>query len=220
MDSEERTLAGIIWCLRTNANNGHTCVRENDLSDAVTYELNITEKQFWEGLMLAEQRCEIVRSDKYDDKFVFLAEYYRAECYIAEKLAEMIKRNDCGGVDYSEEIAGIEWEQGIQYEKLQREAISGCMNNHVFILTGGPGTGKTTTLNAVISLCRQRKLKMKLAGSHRSRRKANGRPYRGACADDTPSAGGGFRHVVAFLQAQGRESSCLRRADNRRDVHG
>ena len=113
--------------------------------------------------MLAEQRCEIVRSDKYDDKFVFLAEYYRAECYIAEKLAEMIKRNDCGGVDYSEEIAGIEWEQGIQYEKLQREAISGCMNNHVFILTGGPGTGKTTTLNAVISLCRQRKLKMKLA---------------------------------------------------------
>lgn len=163
MDSEERTLAGIIWCLRTNANNGHTCVRENDLSDAVTYELNITEKQFWEGLMLAEQRCEIVRSDKYDDKFVFLAEYYRAECYIAEKLAEMIKRNDCGDVDYSEEIAGIEWEQGIQYEKLQREAISGCMNNHVFILTGGPGTGKTTTLNAVISLCRQRKLKMKLA---------------------------------------------------------
>ncbi|MDY4587008.1 MAG: helix-hairpin-helix domain-containing protein, partial [Oscillospiraceae bacterium] len=163
MDSEERVLAGIIWCLRTNANNGHTCVRETDLSDTVTYELNITEKQYWNGLMLAEQRCEIVRCDKYDDRFVFLTEYYRAECYIAEKLAEMIKRSDCGDVDYSEEIAGIEWEQGIQYEKLQREAISGCMNNHVFILTGGPGTGKTTTLNAVISLCRQRKLKMKLA---------------------------------------------------------
>ncbi len=163
MDSEERVLAGIVWCLRTNANNGHTCVRENDLSDTVCYELNINERQFWNGLVMAEQRGEAVRCDKYDDKFVFLAEYYRAECFIAEKLAEMIKRNDCGDVDYSNEIAGIEWEQQIEYEKLQREAISGCMNNHVFILTGGPGTGKTTTLNAVISLCRQRGLKMKLA---------------------------------------------------------
>lgn len=163
MDSEERVLAGIIWCLKVNANNGHTCVRENDLSDNVTYELGVNERQFWDGLMMAEQRCEIVRCDKYDDKFVFLSEYYRAECYIAEKLAEMIKRNDCGEEDFSEEIAGIEWEQGIQYEALQKEAIRGCMNNHVFILTGGPGTGKTTTLNAVIALCRQRKLKMKLA---------------------------------------------------------
>ncbi len=163
MDSEERVLAGIIWCLKVNANNGHTCVRENDLSDNVTYELGVNERQFWDGLMMAEQRCEIVRCDKYDDKFVFLSEYYRAECYIAEKLAEMIKRNDCGDEDFSEEIAGIEWEQGIQYEALQKEAIRGCMNNHVFILTGGPGTGKTTTLNAVIALCRQRKLKMKLA---------------------------------------------------------
>lgn len=163
MDSEERVLAGIVWCLRVNANNGHTCVRENDLSDNVTYELGVNERQFWNGLMMAEQRGEIVRCDKYDDKFVFLSEYYRAECYIAEKLAEMIKRNDCGEEDFSEEIAGIEWEQGIQYEALQKEAIRGCMNNHVFILTGGPGTGKTTTLNAVISLCRQRKLKMKLA---------------------------------------------------------
>ena len=163
MDSEERVIAGIIWCLRTNADNGHTCVRENDLSDAVTYELNINERQFWNGLTTAEQRDEIVRTDKYDDKFVFLREYYRAECYIAEKLAEMIQRSDCGDVDYSAEIAGIEAEQGIEYEKLQREAINGCMNNHVFILTGGPGTGKTTTLNAVISLCRKRGLKMKLA---------------------------------------------------------
>lgn len=163
MDSEERVFAGIIWCLRVNANNGHTCVRENDLSDSVCYELQVNDKQFWNGLMMAEQRGDIVRCDRYDDSFVFLAEYYRAECFIAEKLAEMIKRNDCGDVDYSEEISGIEWEQGIQYEQLQREAISGCMNNHVFILTGGPGTGKTTTLNAVISLCRQRKLKIKLA---------------------------------------------------------
>lgn len=163
MDSEERILAGILWCLRENANNGHTCITENDLSDRVTYELQVNEKQFWNGLMMAEERGEITRCDKYDDKYVFLTEYYRAECSIAEKLAEMIKRSDGGEVDFSQEIAGVELEQGIRYEALQREAINGCMNNHVFILTGGPGTGKTTTLNAVISLCRKRGLKMKLA---------------------------------------------------------
>lgn len=163
MDSEERILAGILWCLRENANNGHTCITENDLSDRVTYELQVNEKQFWNGLMMVEERGEITRCDKYDDKYVFLTEYYRAECSIAEKLAEMIKRSDGGEVDFSQEIAGVELEQGIRYEALQREAINGCMNNHVFILTGGPGTGKTTTLNAVISLCRKRGLKMKLA---------------------------------------------------------
>ena len=163
MDSEERILAGILWCLRENANNGHTCITENDRSDRVTYELQVNEKQFWNGLMMAEERGDITRCDKYDDKYVFLTEYYRAECSIAEKLAEMIKRSDGGEVDFSQEIAGVELEQGIRYEALQREAINGCMNNHVFILTGGPGTGKTTTLNAVISLCRKRGLKMKLA---------------------------------------------------------
>lgn len=163
MDSEERILAGILWCLRENANNGHTCIPENELSDRVTYELQVSDKQFWNGLLMAEERGEITRCDKYDEKFVFLTEYYRAECTIAEKLAEMIKRRDGGEVDFSQEIAGVELEQGIRYEALQREAINGCMNNHVFILTGGPGTGKTTTLNAVISLCRKRGLKMKLA---------------------------------------------------------
>lgn len=163
MDSEERILAGIIWCLRVNAANGHTCVREAALSDTVCYELEIGEKAFWNGLSMAESRGEVVLDDKYDDHFVFLTEYYQAECYIAEKLAEMIKRSDSGDRDYSEEIAGIEWTEGIQYEERQKEAINGCMNNHVFILTGGPGTGKTTTLNAVISLCKLRGQKIKLA---------------------------------------------------------
>lgn len=163
MDSEERILAGIVWVLQINAANGNTCIREAELSDRVIRELVVSEKQYWNALQIAEQRGEIVVTDKYDERFVFLTEYYNAECFIAEKLAEMIKRDDCGNTEYSDEIAGIEWTEGITYEELQRKAINGCMNNHVFILTGGPGTGKTTTLNAVIQLCRQRGQKLKLA---------------------------------------------------------
>lgn len=162
-NSEERVLSGIIWCLRVNAANGHTCVREIALTDTVCYELEISEEIFWDALRIAESRGDIILDDKYDDRFVFLTEYYRAECFIAEKLAEMIKRSDSGNVNYADEIAAIEWTEGIQYEELQREAINASMNNHVFILTGGPGTGKTTTLNAIISLSKQRGLKVKLA---------------------------------------------------------
>ncbi len=163
MDSEERIAAGILWTLQLGALNGHTCLRETELSDRVERELSVSGKQYWNALKMTEQRGEIIITYKYDEVFVFLKEYYEAECFIAEKLAEMIKRDDCGDKDYSEEIAGIEWTEGITYEKLQRDAINGCMNNHVFILTGGPGTGKTTTLNAVIQLCKQRGQKLKLA---------------------------------------------------------
>lgn len=163
MDSEERVLAGIVWGMKSGAANGHTCVREAALSDFVCQKLDISEKAFWNMLTVAQQRGEIISEDKYDDRYVFLPEYHIAECYIAEKLAEMIKRSDGGETDYSNEIAGIEWTEGLQYEQLQKDAINGCMNHHVFILTGGPGTGKTTTLNAVISLCKQRGQKIKLA---------------------------------------------------------
>lgn len=162
-DSEERLYAGTIWMLRHNANNGNTCMRESELTEKVSEVLMVDERLCFAVLPLAEGRGDIVRDDKYDEKFVFLTEYYNAEVFIAEKLAEMIKRDDIPHSDYSSEIDGIAWTQGIEYAERQREAINGCMNNHVFILTGGPGTGKTTTLNAVIELCRQRGLKLKLA---------------------------------------------------------
>ena len=164
MDSEARARAGLLWLLRAYANNGNTCVREGELLENTAMELSISEKRCYEALCVLETEGEVVITDKYDnDKLVFLSEYYNAECYIAEKLAEMIKRADNTDADFADEIAAIEWTQNITYEDIQRKAINGCMNNHVFILTGGPGTGKTTTLNAVISLCRERGLKLKLA---------------------------------------------------------
>ncbi len=162
-DSEERVFAGIIWALRVGANNGNTCMPYESLSQWVTRELEISEKLFETALGIAAKRRDVIITDKYSARYVFLSEYYEAEQFIADKLFEMIKRDSGGGTDYSEEIAGIEWELGITYENLQRKAINGCMNNHVFILTGGPGTGKTTTLNAVIELCRKRGQKLKLA---------------------------------------------------------
>lgn len=161
-DSEERILAGIIWKLREYANNGNCCTRESDLANAVTQSLMISDARYYSGLQYAESRGDIVNTDKFDTRYIYLSEYYEAECYIARRIAEMIKRGS-HNADYSAEISGIELENNIKYDEMQKAALAGCMNECVFILTGGPGTGKTTTLKALISLLKRRQMKIKLA---------------------------------------------------------
>ena len=163
VDSVFRLAAGVLWQLRLAANDGNTCVRENVLCSEVTQTLYIDRNQYIAALDYLKERGDIIDFDKHGERIIYLEEYYRAECFIADKIAEMIKLSGGGETDYSEEIEGVAWTTGIEYEELQKKAINGCMNNRVFILTGGPGTGKTTTLNAVIELCRQRKQKIKLA---------------------------------------------------------
>lgn len=162
MDSEERIFAGLIWALREYANDGNCCVRESDVANFVTQNLLIGDKAYYSALQYAESRGDIVNTDKYDTRYIYLSEYYNAECYISEKLAEMIKLGS-ENADYSEEITGIECENAITYDDMQKEALIACMNERVFILTGGPGTGKTTTLKALIALMKRRHMKIKLA---------------------------------------------------------
>lgn len=88
---------------------------------------------------------------------IYLREYYRAETYITDRLSEMLKTSSAQLKDLSDDISGVEFTENIKYETLQKAAISGCMGNKVFILTGGPGTGKTTTLNGVIRLLKKQK---------------------------------------------------------------
>lgn len=162
-DSVYRLSAGVLWQLRLEANEGNTCVREKALCTEVTQTLIIDVQQYTAALDFLKERGDIVDFEKNGERLIYLAEYYQAECFIADKIAEMIKLSGGEETDFSEEIEGVAWTTGIEYEELQKKAINGCMNNRVFILTGGPGTGKTTTLNAVIELCRQRKQKIKLA---------------------------------------------------------
>ncbi len=162
-DSEERAYAAIIEVMRISADNGHCCIRESDLCDEVTRRFNISESLYYSALEFAKSSGVVVSSEIYDAHYIYLERYYRAENYIAEKIAEMVKLDGKNTVEFSEEISSIEREKGIEYEELQREAINACMNDHVFILTGGPGTGKTTTLNGVIELCRRHRVRLKLA---------------------------------------------------------
>lgn len=162
-DREERIFAGIVWALRNTAAEGSVCMRESDLCETVTSGLAVSVKQYNGALQYAVKRGDISDCGLYDTRYIYLSEYYNAETYIASSLAERIKRGGERRTDFSNELAGIALEQGIEYAELQIEAINSSMNDHVFILTGGPGTGKTTTLKGIITLCGKRGMKIKLA---------------------------------------------------------
>lgn len=162
-NSEERVFAGILAVLYSAADDGNCCIRESDLCENVTNRLVVSDTLYYSALDFAQSRGDVVISDIYDAKYVYLSEYFNAETFISNKLADMMKCNSAKEIDYSDEINQIAKEKGIEYEKRQCEAINASLNNHVFILTGGPGTGKTTTLNGVIELCKRRRLRIKLA---------------------------------------------------------
>lgn len=161
-ENSDRVRAGIVYVLHENANAGHTCLPTEKLRESVCDNLGIERRQFESCLDDCEEKDWVVRITLGKREFVYLPEYYLAETYIAKKLAFMLRTSAQYEKDYSDEIRGVEISENIQYEDLQRAAISACLTGSVFILTGGPGTGKTTTLNGVIKILKAQKKRILL----------------------------------------------------------
>ena len=161
-ENSDRVRAGIVYVLHENANAGHTCLPTEKLRESVCDNLGIERRQFESCLDDCEEKNWVVRITLGKREFVYLPEYYLAETYIAKKLAFMLRTSAQYEKDYSDEIREVEFSENIQYEDLQRAAISACLTGSVFILTGGPGTGKTTTLNGVIKILKAQKKRILL----------------------------------------------------------
>ena len=101
--------------------------------------------------------------EKNGEQYYALPEYYSAECYIAARLCAI--RDNVNRADRVDdlEIDRVENKLKIKFEELQREAVKKSAESGVFVLTGGPGTGKTTTLNAIIELFERRNAMIELA---------------------------------------------------------
>ena len=161
-DNEMRLAAGIEYILRKNLMNGHTCLPRHKLADVA---VNLLECDH----IYIEKICDtmierfMLRTKLVDDiDFLMLPEYYNAEEYIAARLCAAKNYITANNAIDDAEIACVEAKLGITFETLQYESISKAFNNGVFILTGGPGTGKTTTLNAIIEIFEQRNASIQL----------------------------------------------------------
>ena len=101
-----------------------------------------------EGFHLAAEEID-------GQEFLFLQKQHASESYIAARMLAMLSMAPNAIPGAEAKIAAIEREQGIRYAQKQKEAIQHALEQGILILTGGPGTGKTTTLNAIIRLLQE-----------------------------------------------------------------
>jgi len=160
-----RLRAGLKHVLNHNLTVGHTCLpRDKLLLTALKLLDAHVEKEALEtALEESELDGELVGVNFDGRKYVYLPGLYQAETYIAGRVALMLGNAPPNPPDFSQEIERLEALLGISYDPLQKKAAGMAMSCGVFILTGGPGTGKTTTLNAIIALLEGQGKKVALA---------------------------------------------------------
>lgn len=162
-NSDKRIIAGIHYILRAFSERGHTCMLIEHLLKVVSDKLNISEKEFYDSYNAGLEDNELFNYIIDDNEFVFLPDFYYAEQLIADRInviRDFISPED---FNYDTLIDMEEAEKNIKYEAKQRQAITTAVSRGLMVLTGGPGTGKTTTLNAIISIFEKRGDKVFLA---------------------------------------------------------
>ncbi len=164
-DAPERLASGVRYLLTSNAaQNGHTCLPREKLM-AASAQLLHTEIQAVEAAIDASVEAGTLVSRRFDGvDYLFDADTDRHEQYIAEKLCLLSKlcpAVDAGDIDAF--IAREEREQGVRYAAGQKTAIRDALSHGVMILTGGPGTGKTTVVHALLHVFRTMDMSVALA---------------------------------------------------------
>ena len=152
--SEERIGAGLKFVLSHNLyQNGHVFLPEDKLTETATKLLGCTREKAEDVLSYLIAKRELVLVREPGLKCIYLPDVYDAEAYIAKKLDIMENVNhSLDSENLLELVRKTELENDIKYEELQRRAIKEAVANSVFVLTGGPGTGKTTVVRAIIRI--------------------------------------------------------------------
>lgn len=161
-NSDKRIIAGIKYILKANTSCGHSCLPLDFLSSKTVSVLNISKSDFYRSYNIAVEDSELFEYTKNNREYVYLPDYYRAEKFIADRINVLKDFTPPEEYDCESLIDAEEKNHGIKYENLQRKAISSAVSEGLMILTGGPGTGKTTTLKAIISVFEKNGLKVVL----------------------------------------------------------
>ncbi len=164
-DSEERVRAGLHYILRFNAGaNGHVYLPKEKLILAAAKLLEVNEERVRDILMLLCQSADLILNTQNPEKAVYLPEYFHAETGSASRLVELSRINLFGSISGVKElIERTELAEDIRYAPGQIEAIRSAIENPVTILTGGPGTGKTTIIKAIVNIFTQVGIQIALA---------------------------------------------------------
>ena len=162
-DSDFRISAGLEFVLRHNLSNGHTCIPKDKL---VKTSARLLECELSEVSSVCDEMLRALQLRLFVDgdiEYIALPQYFSAEEFVSARLSVMLRYAPPAELMADLEIDIIENAQHIKYEELQRTAIKTAISKGITVLTGGPGTGKTTTLNAIIKILKSKDLSIALA---------------------------------------------------------
>lgn len=162
-DNRYRVAAGIEHVLRGNLANGHTCLPRNKLIDVAIRFLDVEKEVVVEVLDALISSIRIFEYLINGNPFDFLPDYAASEEYIAARIKNILANNVNLHQVSNAELEFVQGRLGLNFDPIQIDAVNEVMNNNLFVLTGGPGTGKTTTLNAIIEIFDRRNLSIALA---------------------------------------------------------
>ncbi len=151
-DNIFRIEAGLFHILEHNKLNGHTCLPKDRLIAACADFLELPQDVCSGTLDNMLVSGSLICHDLNGRSFIFTPQMYECELYVAARLNAMLRcpPHVISGVD--EALDKIEQSEKIEYAALQRRAVTEATSKGLLVLTGGPGTGKTTTLNAIIKI--------------------------------------------------------------------
>lgn len=162
-DDPRRMEAGILFELRYNLQAGHSFLPEDKLVDATAQLLAVGEKSVQAQLDSLTEAERLIKAQLAGIRIVYLPELYTAEVYSTRKLL------DFGNTEYPEPyrlerlLKEVSKSSGLQYSQQQTDAVRIAATSGLLLVTGGPGTGKTTIVNGILALYRQMGLKCLLA---------------------------------------------------------
>ena len=163
MDSDYRIKSGIKYALLVASYNGNTCVQKENLIQYVKSVLEVDEKRIEDNIINLNVASEIHIIEDEEKELVFLEPLYKAEKNITERLVAL---RDCNNTkfmkNFDNEIKKHEARMDIELSEKQFDAIRQINENNVCIITGGPGTGKTTIIKCVIEIYKSHKRKVVL----------------------------------------------------------
>lgn len=162
-NSPYRIEAGIRYIIMESAGNGHCYVPKDELIPRTNKLLNAEENLIEDGIRTLALRGVINVITDGEEILVYYTPFHIAENNVSKKLTELSQvQLDELEVDIEKEIKQIEKEENITFANKQILAIKESLDNGLVVITGGPGTGKTTTINAIIKICEDLELSVLL----------------------------------------------------------
>ena len=162
-DSINRISAAVLFELQHNSGNGHCFIPRDKLIAATSQLISVPADLVSDAIDSLSENGGLVCDKVANLNVCYLTELYEAETYTAERLKSMVGLKTKSSANIERLITKLESLYDISYAPLQKQSIELALNNRILVITGGPGTGKTTILKGILSLYDELELETLLA---------------------------------------------------------